>query len=115
MNVCSEQRVVNRYLHIMEVINEVFFAISYICMLLFSEWTPHEVKNMYGWVYIAVNSLMVLSNLIIVIHFGLKSIFLVPKKIVNLIKFYFLKLSKMLSKKNKDKKKDKKRKRVNKV
>ena len=73
----------------MEFNNEIFFGMIYISMVLFSEWTPHELKSMYGWVYISINSLMVLSNLFIIIYFGVKSLFLVPKKLVNLVKYYY--------------------------
>jgi len=78
----------------MEINNEVFFGMIYISMVLFSEWTPLEVKGMYGWVYVSINSLMVFSNLLPVIWFGMKALFLFPKKLWNLTKYHCTNLRK---------------------
>lgn len=76
----------------MQINNEVFFAIIYIIMLLFSDWTGAEVKKNYAWAYVSTKSVMALINIVIAIWFAVKMFLLFPVKLKNLMNFYCRKL-----------------------
>ena len=94
--VCSSQRLEKKYLHWLEIANEALFAMIITTMVLFSEFTFIEVKSDYGWCFVALKSLMVLINIIAVICFGYRSVYLALVKLKNLVNFYCSKSKNLL-------------------
>jgi len=66
-------------------------------IVLFSEYTSVEVKNYYGWYYVALKCFMVLINLLTVIYHGYRPVFFTLVKLKNLANFYYTKLKNLVT------------------
>ena len=76
-----------------ELMNEVFISLCGYQMLYFTDWIPEpDIKYQYGWIMCTLIVLQITLNLIIILYFGIKSIWLLIKKCF--IKVFGIKQSK---------------------
>jgi len=80
MYIGSYRRLLDQTQHRLDIWNECCLSLLHILLVLYTEWTPIELRNQYGWLFVAVNSCMLLVNIAVVIYQGIKGLFLVVKK-----------------------------------
>ena len=76
---CASQRVKNRYVHYQIVFNESCLMVIHVLMCIFTEWTDAVMHNKIGWVFIIIQTVMVLGNLPFIIYFGVKKALMIIK------------------------------------
>ena len=66
----------------LELMNEMFMAMSSYHLLLFSKWVPTEIHSTYGWTFVGTIGVFIAINLLFVVRHGLP-LHLVFKKLYN--------------------------------
>jgi len=85
----SYRKLLDQTQHRLEIWNECCVCLLHILLVLYTEQTPIELRNKYGWLFIGVTGCMIVVNFAVVIYQGVRQVFIVVKKYYRICKRAF--------------------------